>query len=220
MLASVVLDRAKKTLLDETGVLWTAAELLDYLNAAITAIVTLKPDAYILTASFTLTNAQAKQTLPTGGLQLIDVTRNLSPAVTAIRQIERNHLNNTVESWSSTAGTPAHFICDGRNNNIFYIYPQPASGTNTVELVYSAVPTRLTASSDTLPLEDIYENPLFYFIIALAYAKNAKRGDLDKSNLYLNLFNSILGVRASVEQAFSPKTPLENGALERTGPTE
>lgn len=222
MLASVVLNRAAKTLLDETGVLWSAAELLDYLNAAITAIVTVKPDVYVLTTSFTLTNATARQSLPASGLQLIEVTRNLSPELTAIRQIERNHLSNTYPDWANTAGTPSHFMYDGRQNNYFYIFPQPASGTNTVEIVYSAVPTRLTSASDSLPFHDIYENALFYYVVGMAYAKNAKRGDLSKSSVYLNLFNSTLGIRTQIEAQHDPNTPNENpqGAGQNRGPQE
>ena len=222
MLASVVINRAAKTLLDETGVLWSSTELLDYLNTAITAIIAFKPDVYVLTATFTLTNSQAKQTLPSGGLQLLEVTRNLSPSLTAIRQIERNHLNNSNEGWANTAGTPSHFMYDGRNDKIFYIYPQPASGTNQVEIVYSAVPTRLTATTDTLPIDDIYENPLFYYVIGMSYLKNAKRGDLSKSNLYFSLFASGIGARQNVEYTYDPTTPHENpqGNNEIKGPNQ
>lgn len=220
--ASVIIDRCEKTLLDDTNVLWSAAELLDYLNAAISALVTIKPDTYVLTASFTLTNATPKQTLPAGGLQLFEVTRNISPVTTSITQSERNHLNHINNAWPATAGTPAHFMHDERNPKLFYIYPQPASGTNTVEIVYSALPTRLTAVGDTVPVDDIYENPLYYYVLALAYAKNAKRGDNIKMNNYLTLFSSSLGLRNQVQFPRSPKTPMENpqGAGEKRGPTE
>lgn len=220
--ASVVINRAAKTLLDETGVLWTSAELLDYLNAALSAVVAIKPDSYVLTATFTLTNAQAKQTLPAGGLQLVEVTRNMSPVTTVITQTERNHLNHSNESWPNTAGTPKHFMYDKRNPKVFYIYPQPASGTNTVELVYSAAPTRLTATSDSIPVDDLYENPLFYFVMGMAYAKNAKRGDNTKFNMYLSLFTSSMGIRRNVQDLFGPVTPIENptGMGQKQGPTE
>ena len=220
--ASVLLNRAAKTLLDETGVLWSSAELLDYINAAISAVVTIKPDTYVLTSTFTLTNAQAKQTLPSGGLQLVEVTRNLSPGSSVIRQVERNHLNHTDEDWAATAGTPKHFMYDRRNPKNFYIYPQPASGTNTVELVYSAVPTRLTTAADLLPIDDIYENPLFFYVVAMAYAKNAKRGDNVKMNGYMSMFMTSMGIRKNVQDMFGPVTPIENpqGAGMKQGPTE
>lgn len=223
MQASVVINRAAKTLLDETGVLWSSAELLDYLNAGIAAVVSIRPDAFSVTESFTLTNAQAKQTIPATATMLLEVTRNLSPATKAITQVERNHLNHSNEDWASTVGTPRHFMYDGkRNPDIFYIYPQPASGTNTVEIVYSGTPTRLTATTDNLPINDLYENPLWAFIVALAYAKNAKRGDAAKTAAYLNIFNTYLGVSGKAAFQFSPVTPNEtpSGAGQKQGPTE
>lgn len=222
ILASVILNRAAKTLLDETGVLWTSAELLDYLNAALSALISVKPDVYTITESFTLTNAQAKQSLPVGATQLMEVTRNLSPATKSITQVERNHLNHINNEWPATAGTPAHFMYEKRNPDIFYIYPQPASGTNTVEIVYSGMPTRLTAVGNTVPVDDIYENPLWAFVVAMAYAKNAKRGDLNKTQAYLNIFSTAVGARQQIQFSFSPVTPDESpsGRGQKQGPTE
>jgi hypothetical protein len=222
MLASVVINRAQKTLLDETEVLWSETELLDYINAGISAIVAVKPDEYVVTESFTLTNAQTKQTIPTGARYLLEITRNLSPSVKAITQVERNHLNHANEDWAATAGVPRHFMYDGdRNPNIFYIYPQPASGTNTVEMVYAGTPTRLTAVSDTIPIDDVFENPLYFFTLAMAYAKNAKRGDLSKTSNYLSLFANAIGAQGQVEVNFTPGTPNETpaGVGQKQGPT-
>ena len=217
--ASVVINRAQKTLLDETNIIWGAAELLDYLNAGINAIVANKPDTSVATTTFTVTNASAKQTIPADGLQLLEVTRNLSSTGTAIRQIERNHLNHSNPTWSVTttsANSPEiqHFMFDKRNPKVFYVYPQPVSGTNTIEIVYSQVPSRLTATTNNLPLDDIYENPLHNFVVAYAYAKNAKRGDLNKANAYFTLFANSIGARAQVQFAFSPVTPDETQAAE------
>jgi hypothetical protein len=226
--ASVVINRAAKTLLDETNVQWGAAELLDYLNAGISAIVASKPDTSVATTTFTVTNAVAKQTIPSDGLQLLEITRNLSSTGSAIRQIDRNHLNHSVPSWSVTStstNTPEiqHFMFDKRNPRIFYIYPQPVSGTNNIEIVYSQTPTRLTLASQNIPLDDIYENPLHHFVVAYAYAKNAKRGDLTKAGAYFGLFANSIGTRMQVQSIFSPSTPAETpGAQQQTigGPTE
>lgn len=225
ILASVIISRAQTTLLDATGVLWPQAELLDYLNAGITAIIAVKPDANTATASFTVTNGQAKQTIPSDGIEFLDVVRNLSGTGTAIRQIERNHLNHIAPTWPNTAttGDILHYMHDKRNPTIFYIYPQPSSGTHNVELVYTQLPARLTSVSQTLPIADIFEGPLHNYVVAYAYAKNAKRGDLTKAQAYFAMFANSIGARTQAQFEFAPKTPDERSGAPKNnlgGPQE
>ena len=54
MQAGVVVTRARATLLDPNGVYWPDGELYDYLSAAQTAVVNLKPDAYAQTVFVSL----------------------------------------------------------------------------------------------------------------------------------------------------------------------
>lgn len=219
--ASVVIDRAEKTLLDDTNVLWSAAELLDYLNAGISAIVASKPDVSVTTGNITLTASTPKQSLPAGGIQLLDIIRNAASPYTAIRQVERNHLNHIDPDWANTTGAVVkHYSYDKRNPKVFWVYPAPSSGIS-IEAVYAVQPTRLTSASDTIPIDDLYENALYLFVLALAYAKNAKRGDLFKAQAYFAAFSNSIGVR-QVQYSFSPVTPNETpaGAGQKQGPTE
>jgi len=218
--ASVIIDRCERTLLDDTNVLWSAAELLDYLNAGLSALVASKPDTSVTTGNITLTSGTPKQSLPAGGIQLLDVIRNATTPYTAIRQIERNHLNHIDPDWAKTTGSVVqHFMYDKRNPKVFWVYPTPSTGF-TIEAVYAVQPTRLTAVSDNLPVDDLYENALYFFVLALAYAKNAKRGDLQKAEGYFAAFSNSIGVR-QVQYSFSPTTPVENPTGgERKGPTE
>ncbi len=221
LLASVIINRASKSLLDDTNVLWGAAELLDYLNAGISAIVASKPDTSITTTNYALTSGTPKQTLPSGGIELIDIIRNAASPYTAIRQIERNHLNHIDPDWSNTTGAVVkHFTYDKRNPGVFYVYPTPSSALS-IEISYASSPTRVTSAATNIPLDDIYENALYFFILALAYAKNAKRGDLTKGQMFFAAFANSIGVR-QVQYAFSPVTPDETpaGAGSKQGPTE
>jgi len=216
-----VISRVEKVLLDDTNVTWTAAELLDYLNAGVSAIIAYKPELAVTTANVTLTSGTPKQTLPAGGIQLLDVIRNTTTPFTAIRQIERNHLNHVNPDWSATTGSAVkHYMYDKRNPQVYWVYPTPSTGFQ-IEIVYASTPTRLTSEADAIPFPDLYENALFFFTIALAYAKNAKRGDLTKANGYFGAFANSLGVR-QVQYSFSPVTPNETpaGAGQKQGPTE
>ena len=218
--AQTIIDRAEKTLLDDTNVLWTAAELLDYLNSGISAIVAAKPDTSVTTTNFALTSSTPKQTLPSGAIQLLDVIRNADSPYTAIRQIERNHLNHINPDWASTTGSAVkHFMYDKRNPKVFWVYPTPTSGFN-IEIVYASQPARI-AIGDNIPVDDLYENALYFFVLALAYAKNAKRGDMSKAQGYFGAFANSIGVR-QVQYQFSPVTPNEtpSGAGQKQGPTE
>jgi len=220
ILAQTIIDRAEATLLDSTNVLWSAAELLDYLNAGVAAIAASKPDVSVTTTNVTLTSGTPKQSLPADGIQLLDVIRNTSAPYTAIRQIERNHLNHIDVDWANTTGSAVkHFVYDKRNPKIFWVYPTPSTGFQ-IEIVYASVPTRLTLVSQNIPVDDIYENALYFFVLALAYAKNAKRGDLFKAQAYFSAFANSIGVR-QVQYAFSPTTPVENPTGDKKqGPTE
>ena len=52
--ASVILNRASQTLIDETGGTWSPSEMLGHLNAGISATVSRKPDTSTLTEYVTL----------------------------------------------------------------------------------------------------------------------------------------------------------------------
>ncbi len=219
--ATAVLDRAEKTLLDETNVQWARAELLDYLNAGARFVCLHKPDAYIRNEAILLTTSETRHELPAGGYQLIDIIRNMGAGgVTiggAIRQIERNHLDHTNIDWHTVTDTKVqHFMFDKRDPKVFWTYPRVTS-THYVQASFSAVPDAvLDNSSDVIPIDDVYETPLYYFVLAMAYIKNSKRGDINKGNAYFTMFANSLGIKSSVQKMFDPIPPEsdENPARE------
>lgn len=206
ILASAIIDRAEKTLLDDTNVQWGAAELLDYLNAGVAAVVAVKPDVYTLNAAFTMA-AGAKQVLPAGGLQILDVTRNTS-SKRAVRYIDRSFLDQLDPDWQAVTGTNVdHYTSDARDPKTFYVYPCPAGGAAQVDLVYSAVPAAISAGT-AIPIDDIYQNALYNWILAHAYAKNAKRGDTQKSDSYMQKFYGEISSRSPTQMAASPPVSI------------
>lgn len=210
--ASVVLNRAETTLFDDTNVRWSAAELLDYLNAAISAVMINKPDAYALTSNVPLVVGSSKQEIAAAALQLVDIHRVTNGG--AMRQIQRNHLDHTNQDWHTTSGVPKHFVLDPRNVRVFWVYPVPSVATSVEMTVYST-PTRLTAASDLIPFNDLYENPLYYYTVGMAYAKNTTRGDLAKATAYFTLFANSIGAKSQVQFALSPMPPGSTEGSER-----
>lgn len=210
--ASVILNRAAKTLLDETGVVWNPAELLDYLNAGITAIVAAKPDAFTVNAPFPLV-AGTKQSIPASGIQILDVIRNLGAGGATpggvIRQAERTALDHADPQWHTATGTEVlHFMTDRRDPRVFYVYPARTSLPWSVELLYASHPPRISAPNEILPIDDLYESPLHAYVCGYAYAKNTKRQDVGKMNGYMTMFANSIGVKSQVQFAFAP-TPAD-----------
>lgn len=205
--ASQVIDRVAKTLLDDTNVRWSAAELLDYLNAGITTIVNLKPDVYVVSGNMTPTANSARQTIPAGGVMLFSVNRTLINGA-SLRQVDMNHLDNSVVGWRGATGTPEVWCHDPRDRKVFYLYPLPTV-TTSLDISYAAVPTRLVSAASTIPLDDSYETALYFYVLALTYAKNATRGDEQKSTGYLNVFNIIIGANTKVQFELSPAVPAQ-----------
>ena len=72
-----LLSRVKDTLQDTSSVRWTEAELLRYINDAQREIVNFIPEASAVTTNVQLVTGTL-QTLPTNGLRLIKITRNMS----------------------------------------------------------------------------------------------------------------------------------------------
>lgn len=210
--ASTILSRAAKTLLDELGVEWSAAELLDYLNATLRFICLLKPDAYVLNEAVSVVPGNT-QTIPENGYQLLRAICNVidDEDGRAITKIEANHLNRIDPDWPTHVGEVVkHFMFDPRNPTTYSIYPAidfDEVSSPMIRIEYVATPDSIT-SGQNITIKPIYETPLYWGILAFAYTKNAKRGDIVKENKYISLIAEVLGNKSKV-QAFFDSIPAE-----------
>lgn len=209
----VILDRADKTLFDETNVHWSSAELLDYLNAGITATVANKPDAYTQRGNITLVSGTV-QTVPAGGTQILDVLRNA--AGRAITQKDRNSIDHSNETWHAQAETASilHWCYDDRDPESFLVFP-PALAATTVYGRWSARPTRIAAETDTFPLPDIYESALHFWVVGMALLRTSKRGDMNKGQAWLTLWANSIGARNQIQSMFAPLPPEDTADSRR-----
>lgn len=201
--ASRILNRAAKTLLDETNVQWSPTELLDYLNAGIVAICAVKTDAFIKNAVVPCV-AGSLQAIPTDGFQIVQIVHN--GLGNTMYQVDRKFLDHNFRTtWHSGAQVEdiTNWAVDPYDPRRYWVYPA-ASVVASVRMVYGAAPPPLTASSDIIPIDDVHESHLYAFVLAHCYAKNSKRGDMGKMNGYLNLFNSGIGAKIEIQQLFTP----------------
>ena len=227
-----LLSRIKDTLQDTTSVRWTEAELLRYINDAQREIVNFRPESSAMTANVQLVTG-TKQDLPTDGLRLIKVTRNMSDASggasgkRAIRIVNVDILNTQEPDWNdpTVSGDAAHgaivkhYIFDEDDPRNFYVYPGIANGSNGyVEIVYSASPTDLGNTSATISVDDIYANAIIDFVLYRAYMKDAEyAGNAQRAQNHYQLFTASIGQGGQAQTLLDPNNdPVSNiGAVPR-----
>lgn len=207
--AQNIIDRAETILQDTTNVRWQATELLQWVNDAQRQIVLLKPDANPTVASVLMTSG-TKQTIPSGGTQFIDMTRNMgsAPGTTpgnAITYIDRTILDEQIPGWhaSPSSATIQHYTFDGRNPKVYYVYP-PSTGTSYAEIHYASSPADI-GLSDSLSLGDIYANPVLDWVLYRAYSKDADyAANEQRAAGALTRFYQALGLKSTGEDAMDP----------------
>lgn len=227
ILASSLITRASRILQDTTNTRWTETELLDWLNDGQREIVLLKPDSNTKNEAMAIAKGTTKQTIPTGGLVFIDITRNLGTSSSsptsgrAVTVISRKILDNQLPEWhSSTYGATSvdsfavkHYVFDERDPKHFYIYPFLASTVTEdwyVEVVYSSAPDDVENTTDAISLDDIYANALIDYMLYRAYSKDAEyTKDMQMAISSYNSFARSLGILNANEMANNPNIPFE-----------
>lgn len=211
---SSLLTRVAVILQDPTNIRWPQAELLDWLNDGQREIALFKPNAFTKNIPKQLI-AGTKQTLPTDGVALVDLPRNLGADGTtpgnAIRMVSREILDSQLPGWHATTAAAAakHFVYTPLDPKTFYVYPpQPATGMGYVELVYVASPTDATLVS-TITLDDIYSSALLNYVLSRAYSKDAEfAANLGLAQGYYTQFQGQLQGKVAAEMAANPNQAL------------
>jgi len=212
-----LITRIQDTLQDTTSVRWPEAELLRYINDAQREIINFKPDASATTSNVQLVTG-TKQTLPTAGLRLIKVTRNMSDAsggatgARAIRLVNSDILNTQEPDWNnpSVSGDAAHgtnvkhYIFDEDDPRTFYVYPGVA-GNAFVEIVFSKSPTDLANTSATIDIDDTYGNAIVDYSLFRAYLKDAEyAANSQRASTHYQLFTASIGQGNQAQSLLSP----------------
>ena len=213
-----LLARIRDTLQDTTSVRWSDAELRRYINDAQREIVNFRPEASAKTANVALV-VGTKQTLPTEGLRLIKITRNMSSAAAdatgkrAVRLVNADILNTQDPDWHdpTVTGSSAHgttvknYIFDEDDPRNFYVYPGASSTSTFLEIVYSKSPTDLTTGSSTIDIDDTYANAIIDFVLYRAYLKDAEyAGNAQRAGTHYQLFQASVGQGAQAQLLLDP----------------
>lgn len=206
ILASKIIDRTLKQLMDDDEVRWDKDELLSFLNAGQQAIVILKPDANTVTQTIVASQTTNRNQIPNPGYKFL---RALHYEVATVPQgvlteADYDTLCLTNKTWLSDTGNPAHYIVDKLDPHSFWLYPRPSSAID-VAIQFSASPVNVADIGDAITLSDIYENALFYYMMFEAHSKDTTAGRTEKARAYASLFGTQIGVNLTAEELMEKK---------------
>lgn len=211
--AGQIIDKAATQLIDISGIRWTRAELLGWLNDGLRQIVLMQPNATNTPGAVQLV-AGTRQTLPTGGWLLLGVYRNMGTNGTtpgrAVRVISRELLDAFEPDWHTAKPSTVtkNYIYDLQDQTAYYVYP-PSTGTNYIEINYSMQPANLTSESQVIPVFDLYQNPLLDYIMFRACTKDAEYAPgVQLGQMYLSTFTASTNVKESSETQGTPEQGL------------
>lgn len=208
--ASSLIGKARTILLDTAGVRSNDAELLGWLNDGQRDILLYKPNAYVKNVSVKLV-AGTKQSLPSDGVQLIDVVRNMgtSGAVpgTPVRIVDRRTLDAQLPTWhqSTPSAVAKHYTYNVLDPKNYYVWPpQPNTNQGYVEMVYGALPTDATLTG-FITVDEIYASPLIDYMLYRAFAKDSEyEADAQRPTQHMNAFITALTGKVKSEIGASP----------------
>ena len=214
-----LISRIQDTLQDTTGVRWTSAELLRYINDAQREVVNFRPEATAKHVNNSLATG-TEQAVP--GLTLIKVVRNMSSnqdgatGGRTIRLVDEDILNSIEPDWHNPTVTGdaahgtiiKHYIFDPDDPKKFYVYPGVKSGLNAyIEIVYSDVPTDLSSTSSTIGMDDIYGNALVDYVLYRCYMKDAEfAGNAQRAGSHYQLFMASISGGGRSKVLFDPNS--------------
>jgi len=209
-----VITRASVILLDTSNVRWSVSELLAWVNDGRRDMATLRPDLYAVRTSLSLVPG-ARQSLPSDGIRLVDITHNTSgPAVTVT---QKESLDLFQSNWQSgtQSGTITHFMTDERYPTDFWVYP-PASNTASLEIIYYGKPADYNSGDALSTQEGMYLSALVDYVCYRGFAKDTEyAGSADRAVMHYNNFKGALQAGGQISLLTSPNSANIGGTPSR-----
>ena len=223
--AKSIIQRVVETANDKTSVHWSVNELVRYLNDGMRDIATVRPEAFSLTASMAAA-AGASQSIPAGGIKLIDIPHNGTPAApgTTVYKCEKRELDNVNSSWLTKTAVAAavNWAPNESDPKKFWVYP-PLIAASNITITYCALPTDVNEATDyttfadlpttELPIQVQHANALADYILFRQYSKDSSdAGNMARAGNHLTLFGNALGVDKATTLALAQVTRTPRAA--------
>lgn len=210
---SSLIERASIVIQDELHVRWPEEELLKWLNDGQREIVLHKPSAYPQEEVKNL-DSGTRQSIPSGGVSLIDIPRNEVGNYAPVRIVEKEIIDTQMWHNASPQQEVYNYTFDPRNPKVFYVSP-PNDGTGKLRVVYSAAPVDVSLS-DTISIDDIYANALLDYIIYRAASKDADYAvNAQRAEAMYQIFLNSLGVLDARHKTMEPNINTKQNISQR-----
>jgi len=210
---ATVLSALDDVLLDPTRVRWTVAERIRWMNEAMGAILTRRPQAFAVRKVLTLVEG-TRQEIPAGDSMLLDVVRNMAADGTtpgkAIRRTDRQLLDDTDVDWHTGKKKAAakHYTFDDRMPREFYVYPPLVAGVK-VEAICAALPAALAedATGASLDIGAEYQEAVVNYAAYRCNTKDSEFASPAVATAFYQAFEASLGIKTTTQAAASPNQP-------------
>ncbi|MBB76628.1 MAG: hypothetical protein CMJ75_19145 [Planctomycetaceae bacterium] len=204
--AADVVRKCGMLLQDEKHVRWPVAELIDWINEAVRAIVNIRHAAGERRVVLSLESG-ARQTLPISCIQLMAIHCNNDQddyPGRAITIASRSALDLTFPDWMAQPqkAEARQYMVDERAPNVFWIYPPAKAGTR-VTASLAMTPDPITVD-DPLPIGAEYEDSVINYVLYRCFAKDSEYANGSIAAAYFNTYAQSLGIKADAANATSP----------------
>lgn len=209
MLVSDVIGQAR-VLLQDTKVTYRYSDsvMIGFVNQALKRMLYFRPDLFTTIGSISLTQNTVVQSLPSGGVRLVEIF-SVSGG-DAVTEVSREMLDLSTPTWvNDTAGTPVNYARHVRNPTKFFVYPRPTVGISLIG-EYVNTPATYTVVSDTIAnLPDTYLPSLVDCVVFLAESVDDEHVNSGRAKLYYDSFVQSLGANLGLR----PLTDTEDAGL-------
>lgn len=193
-----IIDRLG-TLLNDEGMRWSRHSLLFDVFEGVKAVAAAKEEECVVTEAVTL-DPGTKQTLP--GIRLLGTGRNLGGGATPGKVpalVDYNLFARLLPHFGAEAdaGAVDYVLADPKEPRAFHVVP-PAAG-QVLELRVAKDFTAPGGESDTVPLPEIYEEPVLNFALWRALSRETSEASAQKAAGFYNAYATAVGLRIQGE---------------------
>lgn len=205
MTAQEIETAVRRLLIDQGGTpQYSTSYILDLINEATPAILSLKPTALTSTETVDLSSG-VRQSLPAGAIYLHDVIANADSSM-VIRKVEESQLDVFQSNWRSVSFTSSveHYMYDETDPRAFQVYP-PNNGSGEVLVRVTKIPTKLGDINDTVPLKDDFMPAYIYYVMyRIMDADSDEMNNENRADKCYARFAEALGVKIQNRMNYSP----------------
>ena len=167
-----------------------------------------RPDLFTTIGSIALTQNTVVQSLPSGGVRLVEIFSVSGGS--AVTEVSREMLDLSTPTWTSdTAGTPVNYARHVRNPTKFFVYPRPTAGISLIGEYVNTPATYTTVSNTIANLPDTYLPSLVDCVVFLAESVDDESVNAGRAKLYYDSFVQSLGANLGLR----PLTDTEDAGL-------